>query len=131
MICFVGGSAFQVTRMGGKEWIISLALGFVTIPLGVLIRLTPNEPCERIFRMLRLLPKPKHEALPTLPLDAEPGFAFAMDQVRDNLGTFAKLRGGRMRGSSFVRKSRSARPDDHEGPRLVYVPLEHSKNRGN
>jgi Ca2+-transporting ATPase len=52
--------------------------------------------------------------------DAEPGFAFADGQMRDNLGTFAKLRGGRMRGSSFVRKSRSANPDP-EGPRLVYV----------
>jgi hypothetical protein len=107
--------------MGGKEWGISLALGFVSLPLGAVIRLIPNEPCERIFRMLRLLPKP--EARPTLIPDAEPGFAFAVDQVRDNLGTFAKLRGGRMRGSSFVHKSRSAGPD-LEAPHLVYVPLD-------
>jgi len=120
MICFVGGSAFQVTRMGGREWGISLALGFVSLPLGAVIRLIPNEPCGRVFRMLRLLPKP--EARPTLVPDAEPGFAFAVDQVRDNLGTFAKLRGGRMRGSSFVHKSRSAGPD-LEGPHFVYVPF--------
>lgn len=107
--------------MGGREWGISLALGFVSLPLGAAIRLFPNEPCVPIFRMLRLLPKP--EALPTLVADAEPGFAFAVDQVRDNLGTFAKLRGGRMRGSSFVHKSRSAGPD-LEGPHLVYVPVD-------
>jgi Ca2+-transporting ATPase len=102
--------------MGGKEWGISLALGCVSLPLGALIRLVPNEPCKRIFEIFRLLPKP--EVPPTILPDAEPGLAFAVDQVRDNLSTFAKLRGARMRGSSFVRKSRSAGPV-HEGPRLV------------
>jgi hypothetical protein len=119
LICFVGGMAFQVTRMGGKEWAISLALGFISLPLGALIRCIPNEPVERLFVKLRMLPK--QEVLPTTHPDAQPGMSFAMDQVRDNLGTFAKLRGGRMRGSSFVRKSRSAGPDNPDGPRLVYV----------
>jgi Ca2+-transporting ATPase len=116
MICFVGGSAFDVTRIGVREWGISLALGCISLPLGALIRLSPNEPCERVFKKLRLLPKP--EVLPTTRPGAEPGFSFAVDQVRDNLSTFANLRGGRMRGSSFVRKSRSAWPDP-DGPRLV------------
>ena len=100
--------------MGGKEWVISLALGFVALPLGALI---PNGPCECIFVMLRLLPKP--EVQPTMPPDVEPGFEFAMDRVRDNLSTFSKLRGGRMRGSSFVRKSCSAAPNPDDGPHLV------------
>jgi len=121
LICSVGGTAFQVTRMGGKEWAISLALGLIVFPLGVLIRLIPNEPCVRFFERLRLLPKP--EVPPTMFPDAEPGFAFAVDQVRDNLSTFAAFRGGRMRGSSFVHKSRSAVPDS-EGPHLVYVLLD-------
>jgi hypothetical protein len=47
------------------------------------------------------------------------GFGFAMDRVRDNLSTFSKLGGGRMRGSSFVRKSRSAAPNPDDGPHLV------------
>ena len=89
----MGGAAFQVTRMGSKEWIISLALGFVALPLGALIRLLPNEPCARIF-------------------------AFAVDQVRDDSSTFAKIRGGRMHGSSFVRRGRSPVPDP-DGPHLV------------
>ena len=116
MICFVGGSAFNVTRMGTREWGISLALGCVSLPLGAIIRLIPNEPCERIFKMLGLLPKP--EVLPTVRPNAVPGFSFAVDQVRDNLGTFAKLHGGRMRGSSFARKSRSACPNS-DSLRLV------------
>ena len=79
--------------MGAKEWIISLAPGFVALPLGALICLIPNEPCERVFVKLRLLPKPDEE--PTLPPDVESGFVFAMDHLRDNLGTLPKLRGGR------------------------------------
>src|SRR5260221_2708592 len=124
MICFVGGSAFQVTRMGGKEWAISLALGCISLPLGALIRRVPSEPCKRVFEKLRLMPKP--DTPPTLLPDAEAGFAFADCQMRDNLSTFAKLRGGRMRASSFVRKSRSANPDP-EGPPLVYVSPDHSE----
>ncbi|KAN0138924.1 calcium-translocating P-type ATPase [Lactarius tabidus] len=116
LICSVGGSAFDVTRIGIREWGISLALGCVSLPLGVLIRLAPNEPCERVFKALRLLPK--QEVLPTVRPDAEPGFPLAVDQVRDNLGSFTKPRGGRMRGSSFVRKSRSGCPDS-DGPRPV------------
>jgi len=116
LICFVGGAAFQVTRMDGREWAISLALGVITIPLGALIRLIPNEPCKRIFERLRVLPKP--EPPPTVFPDAEPGFLFAQEQVRDNLSTFARLRGGRMRGSSFVGKSRSAEPDS-ASPHIV------------
>ena len=124
MICFVGGSAFRVTRMGGREWGISLALGCISLPLGALIRLVPNEPCKRGFAKLRLLPK--LDAPPTMLPDAEGGFTFAERQMRDNLSTFAKVRGGRMRGSSFVHKSRSANPAP-EGPRPVYASPDHSE----
>lgn len=114
--------------MGGKEWAISLVLGCMSLPLGALIRLTPSEPCKRVFEKLRLLPKP--DAPPTMFPDAEPGFAFAEGQMRDNLSTFASLRGGRMRGSSFVRTHRSANPDP-EVPRLVYVLPDHLKGCAN
>ncbi|KAH9159733.1 hypothetical protein EDB89DRAFT_1070862 [Lactarius sanguifluus] len=124
LICFVGGAAFGVTGMGVREWCISVALGCVSLPLGALIRLMPNEPCECIFKKLKLLPEP--ELLPTTRPDAEPGFSFALDQVRANLDTFAKPRGGRLRGSSFVRESRIAFPDpDGPGPlsgSLAMVP---------
>ncbi|KAH9054212.1 hypothetical protein EDB87DRAFT_1834866 [Lactarius vividus] len=109
LICFAGGAAFGVTRMGVREWCISVALGCVSLPLGALIRLTPNEPCERLFKKLRLLPEP--ELLPTTCLDAEPGFSFALDQVGNNSGTLAKLRASRMHGLSFVRESRIAFPE--------------------
>ncbi|KAH9052624.1 hypothetical protein EDB87DRAFT_1835780 [Lactarius vividus] len=121
LICFVGGVAFGVTCMGVREWCISVSLGFVSLPLGVLIRLIPNEPCERVFKKLNLLPE--REVLPTTRPDAEPGLSFAVDQVCDNLGTFAKLRGGGLRGSSFVRESRFAFPDpDGQRPLPAMIP---------
>ncbi|KAH9024005.1 Ca-transporting ATPase [Lactarius deliciosus] len=70
LICFVGGATFGVTRMGVREWCISVALGCISLPLGALIRLIPNEPYT------------------------ESDFSSVMSQVRDGLGTFAKLRGG-------------------------------------
>lgn len=116
---FVGSSAFQVTRIGGAEWGISLALGVVSIPLGALIRLLPNKPFERMLVFLRLLPGP--EGLPTIKPDAE--WNEAIELVRDNLATFANLRGGRLRSSSFVWKSRSARVQDERKVPLFVVFL--------
>ncbi|KAI6037756.1 Ca-transporting ATPase [Pisolithus marmoratus] len=106
LIVFIGGAAFQVTRIGAREWGISLGLGAVSLPLGALIRLLPNAPFERLFIWLRLLPRP--EELPTVKPDAAE-WNSAIELVRDNLATFTNLRGGRVRSSSFVGKSRSAR----------------------
>lgn len=115
LIVFVGGAAFQVTHIGGREWGISLALGFVSIPLGALLRMIPNEPIERFFIKIHLLPNP--EVLPTTRPDAE--WNSAIQMVRDNLGTFAHVRGARMRASSYVGKSRKAK----RPPMSQRVPL--------
>ena len=111
LIVFVGGAAFQVVRIGGREWGISLAVGFVSIPWGAVIRCMPNGPFETFFKFTRIMGKP--EVLPTVSLDKE-GWGGAISAVRDNLGTFANIRGGRLRSSSFVIKSRSARLSQDE-----------------
>ncbi|KAG2341321.1 calcium-translocating P-type ATPase [Suillus weaverae] len=107
VIVFIGGTAFQVTRIGGREWGISLALGLVSIPLGALIRLLPNGPFERLFILMRLLPKTEGDLPKVRPDQVE--WNSAIELVRDNLATFANLRGGRLRSSSLVVKSRQAR----------------------
>jgi len=115
LIVFVGGAAFQVTQIGGREWGISLALGVVSIPMGVLVRLLPNGPFEKLFMKMRLLPNP--QVLPTIRPDGE--WNSAITRVRDNLGIFSNVRGGRLRSSSFVVKSRSARlREEAERPTL-------------
>ncbi|KAF8267739.1 hypothetical protein EI94DRAFT_1729725 [Lactarius quietus] len=107
-ICLFGGSAFGVTRIGAREWIISLALGCFSLPLGALIRLTPNEPSERAFKKLQLLPIP--ELLPTT--RPVPYSSSAIGYARNNSSD------GSMNGSSLVRKRRCAFPDPADSPRL-------------
>ncbi|KDR79013.1 hypothetical protein GALMADRAFT_64503 [Galerina marginata CBS 339.88] len=116
LIVFVGGAAFQVTRIGGREWGISLALGVVSIPWGAVIRCMPNKPFERLFKFTRLMSEP--EVLPTVKPD---GWGGAISLVRDNLSTFANIRGGRLRSSSFVVKSRNARISQDDQMRISSV----------
>ncbi|KAJ3515894.1 hypothetical protein NLJ89_g1472 [Agrocybe chaxingu] len=118
VIVFVGGAAFQVTRIGGREWGISLALGVVSIPWGAIIRCIPSAPYEKLFKFIHLVGKP--EILPTVKPDKE-GWGGAISMVRDNLSTFSNIRGGRLRSSSFVLKSRSARLSADDQMRISSV----------
>lgn len=103
---FVGGDAFQVTSLPARYWGISLALGLVSLPLGVLIRCIPTPPLERLFIKLRImspedvLPVTKPEALE---------WNDAIVRVRDNLSLFSRLRGGRVKTSSFAIKNKQSR----------------------
>ncbi|KAF9243947.1 hypothetical protein BU15DRAFT_59772 [Melanogaster broomeanus] len=54
LIVFVGGAASQVTTICAREWDVSLALGVVSLPLGALICLLPNEPFEKLFAAIQL-----------------------------------------------------------------------------
>ncbi|KAJ1307270.1 hypothetical protein OPQ81_001382 [Rhizoctonia solani] len=119
LIVFFGGAAFQVTSMNGRDWGMSIALGFVSIPLGFLIRCIPNGPVERAFIALRIMRDPKappkltkaeREAEEERKREEEKNsWNPAINQVRDRLQTFSNIRGARMRASSFVRKSRNQR----------------------
>ncbi|EJD49544.1 calcium-translocating P-type ATPase [Auricularia subglabra TFB-10046 SS5] len=99
LIVFVGGPAFQVTHIGGRDWAISIILGMLTIVVGAIMRCVPSKIVEALFVRLRIMHDPNQ--LPTVAWNP------ALDKVRENLTTFQKIRGGRMRGSSFVMKSRS------------------------
>ncbi|KAF7353597.1 Calcium-transporting ATPase [Mycena venus] len=117
-ICFqvlivnIGGAAFKVTPIGVREWGISLASGVVSMPLGAVVRLLPNNPFERLFKMLGLLPHP--DVLPTTNPNPDTVEWNATTRVRDNLNTFATVRGGRIGSSSFVIKNRWARPSEEQ-----------------
>lgn len=43
LIIFVGGQAFQITPLNGKEWGLSIGLGAISIPWGIVIRKFPDE----------------------------------------------------------------------------------------
>jgi len=43
LIIFIGGRAFAITRLDGNQWAVSIVLGALSIPVGVIIRLIPDE----------------------------------------------------------------------------------------
>lgn len=69
LIMFVGGKAFSVEQLPGKYWAVSLVAGFISWPLGVLIKLVPTEPIERFAIRWGLMADPL--ALPYDAPDAE------------------------------------------------------------
>jgi P-type Ca2+ transporter type 2C len=42
LIIFVGGEAFKIVRLDGKEWGLSIGLGAISLPWGAAIRLFPD-----------------------------------------------------------------------------------------
>jgi Ca2+-transporting ATPase len=100
LIVFVGGAAFQVTPLPGLEWGVSIAIGLLSMVVGAIMRLVPDRWFEALWIKLRLMRDPKELPSPT--------WNPALDKVRDDLSTFQRIRGGRLRGSSFVMKSKSA-----------------------
>ncbi|KAI7898533.1 PMCA-type calcium-translocating P-type ATPase [Cokeromyces recurvatus] len=49
IIVNVGGAAFQVTRVNGVAWAISIVVGLLSIPIGAVIRLIPDELFAWVF----------------------------------------------------------------------------------
>ncbi|KAB8204962.1 plasma membrane calcium-transporting ATPase [Aspergillus parasiticus] len=49
LIIFVGGRVFSVVRLSGTQWAYSLVLGALSILVGFVIRLVPDEPVEWVF----------------------------------------------------------------------------------
>ncbi len=112
LIAFVGGRAFSVVRLYGRDWAISIIIGLISLPLGVAIRLLPTAPFERALITMHLYPDPNK--LPVVAPEAgdEKGqyeYNDALTKVRDNLSTFAKIRGGRLSSSGIVFESRRSR----------------------
>ena len=48
LIIFVGGTAFSVTRLNGVQWLTSIILGLLSLPVGVVIRLIPDDLIRRV-----------------------------------------------------------------------------------
>ena len=115
VIVFVGGQAFSVKPLPGREWGISIALGIVSIPLGAIVRLLPNAPFERLFKLLGLLPNE-----PVLPVARpESEWNSAITKLQDNLAVYGHIRSGR---SAFIKSSRLARFHyDYDRPGLYVV----------
>lgn len=127
LIIFVGGAAFQVQRITGRDWAISIIVGFLSIPLGAIVRLIPTAPIERVLIKMKLFPDPNQ--LPVVKPDPEDeddvkdAFVYnpALEKVKDNLSIYARFRGGRLKSSAMVARARRSalRKADIQLPSLL------------
>ncbi|GAA6058965.1 hypothetical protein JCM10212_001675 [Sporobolomyces blumeae] len=102
-----GGAAFQVTRINGRDWAISIIIGLISIPWGMMIRCLPTATLERLAIRCRIYADPERE-LPMVTVDAEEKkWSEGIQKTIDNLQTYSTIRGGRARASSIIRKSRT------------------------
>jgi Ca2+-transporting ATPase len=93
MIMFVGGVAFSVTRLDGTQWGISIALGFFSLPVGVFIRLIPDErvrKCIPAFFARRRTPA-------IIVSNGDDRWNQGLVAIRDELALIKRIRGGRLR----------------------------------
>jgi len=92
MIVFVGGAAFSVERIDGIQWAISIVLGFLSLLVGVVVRLIPDE------LILKCIPAFFHRKRNPEVVVSDEDFEWnqGLLEIRDELAFMRKFRGGRL-----------------------------------
>jgi P-type Ca2+ transporter type 2C len=91
MIVFVGGCAFSVVKLNAANWVYSIVLGALSIPVGVIIRLIPD---EIIYRCTPGFLKGK--STPEVVVSDEFQWNQGPLEIREELEFIKKVRGGRL-----------------------------------
>ncbi|KAI9820480.1 MAG: hypothetical protein M1826_000917 [Phylliscum demangeonii] len=105
LIMAVGGRAFQVRSLNVAQWLYSIVFGFMSLLVGVIIRLIPDELFARLLPT-SLQPGYRRKNSSTtpqlvLPLpDAEHEWNARMQDMREDL-LFYRMRGGRLHALKF------------------------------
>ena len=118
LIIFVGGDAFKITRLNGPQWAISIVIGLMSIPVGLLIRLVPDSFCIAIFRPFGFvwgkislvwskIPKFKRKKKTQQGDDDDDveqpaDVSDALLEIRDDLAFLKRIKGGRISQISEV-----------------------------
>ncbi|PYH99386.1 P-type calcium ATPase [Aspergillus ellipticus CBS 707.79] len=95
LIIFVGGQAFSVHRLNGPQWGVSLVLGVISIPIGVIIRMIPDAFIQKLIP--EFLTRKKRPQLLVSDEDRRFEWNPALEEIRDQLRFLKTLRGGRLR----------------------------------
>lgn len=95
LIVFIGGRAFSVHRLNNAQWIYSIVLGFLSIPVAMVLRLIPDSwirKCIPIWFVKKAAPKV------FVSDDEERQFEWApaLEEIREELAFIKRLRGGRL-----------------------------------
>ncbi|EGU11290.1 putative Calcium-transporting ATPase [Rhodotorula toruloides ATCC 204091] len=104
LIVNVGGAAFQVVRIGGRDWAISIIIGLISLPIAVLLRMIPPEPVERFMVRAHLYPDLSKTDLPSVNKAAEEyKWAEGIQRAIDGLKVYSTVRGGRARATNILK----------------------------
>ncbi|CVL10378.1 probable calcium P-type ATPase NCA-3 (Ca2+-transporting ATPase) [Fusarium proliferatum] len=93
LIIFVGSDAFEIVRLNGKEWGLSIGLGAISVPWGALIRFCPDEwiaVCLPRFLRRKWISPPAEDLTIDKSLDSDDEF------VRPPLRVMSSIRGPRV-----------------------------------
>lgn len=117
LIIFVGGKAFNIASppQTGLMWGTAILLGFLSIPIGVVIRLVPDSLLENLVpESLKRKANPK--GVPGVSISDEDErfnhYPAPFADVRDELAFLKRLKGGRINNLKFAMKH----------PRETFIP---------
>ncbi|KAK2603526.1 plasma membrane calcium [Conoideocrella luteorostrata] len=107
LIIFKGGAAFQIAdppegaAIAGTLWAIAIVLGFISIPVGVIIRLIPD---WIILAMVPEFLKRQTQGVPGLTVSDEEMDMYPepLADVRDELNFLRRMKGGRLNNLKFA-----------------------------
>jgi Ca2+-transporting ATPase len=94
IIISVGGSALSTIRLDGTQWALSIAIGAISLPVAVLIRLIPND------FLLELISNTHSRK--QIPRDERFEWNEALENVREQLTLLKNIRGGRLKTLKFT-----------------------------
>ena len=94
MIVFVGGAAFSVHRLNKAQWGYSIVLGFLSIPVGIMLRIIPDDFIRKLIPSWLMRENPPK----VMVSDEERQYEWnpALEEIREELTFLKKLRGGRL-----------------------------------
>ena len=103
IIIFVGGwGAFKAVPQSGRNWGIALILGVLSIPIGVVVRLVPDELAAKFVpRIVKDWSARRNKV--QVDDEENPGnFHDALYEIRDDLAWIKKYKGGRLNSLKFT-----------------------------
>lgn len=107
LIIFVGSwNVFQAQRQNGPMWACALVLGFLSLPVGVIIRMFPNaiatKMCPPFIKRWAQKKRDKRNAIVITDEENQDAFGLALLEIQDELAWLKKYRGGRINSLKFT-----------------------------
>jgi len=119
IIILIGGTVFNITGLTGEQWGYSLFFGVLSIPIGAVIRLIPDEIIHRLIPTAFQTSKIKGPQVTVEDEEQQFYFPRPLSDVREELNFLKRVKGGRLNNLKFAIKN----------PRETFMPRSRSGSR--